>query len=283
VYAKGTYGGYASVADFAALTGSRPGIVAYFSDFSTNFLWGFAGRARASGAIPMVQLEPRGVRLSGIAAGRYDRFLEGYARSVAGFRFPVIISFAHEMNGNWYPWGYGTDKPSVFVAAWRHVVRVFRAAGASNVIWVWDVNAYTVPGTTIAAWWPGASYVTWTGVTGYYFTPHETFAGVFLAALRQLRGFGKPILIAETGVGPSGYRAAQITGLMTGARSSGLAGVVYFDTAQHDPPYHLDWDIDRDPAALRAFGNGAGPARVLQCRTYRTGSGPCRSGILEAC
>jgi beta-mannanase len=40
----------------------------------------------------------------------------------------------------WYCWGYGHASLVMFVAAWRHVVRVLRAAGAAHVTWLWTVN-----------------------------------------------------------------------------------------------------------------------------------------------
>ena len=49
--------------------------------------------------------------------------------------------FGHEMNGNWYSWGYQHAlTAAVFVAAWRHIVTVFRPQGAGNVTWLWTVN-----------------------------------------------------------------------------------------------------------------------------------------------
>jgi mannan endo-1,4-beta-mannosidase len=48
-----------------------------------------------------------------------------------------IIGFAPEMNGNWYKWGDQNTSPATWVAAWRHVVDVFRANGADNVSWLW--------------------------------------------------------------------------------------------------------------------------------------------------
>ncbi len=56
------------------------------------------------------------------------------------YRHPVILSFGHEMNGYWYSWGYRHTSPAMFVAAWRHIVTLFRAAGARNVTWLWTVN-----------------------------------------------------------------------------------------------------------------------------------------------
>jgi hypothetical protein len=71
------------------------------------------------------------------APGAADSYLRSYAAAVAAFGFPVILSFGHEMNGNWYSWGDGHTAPATFVAAWRHIVQVFRAEKAANVTWLW--------------------------------------------------------------------------------------------------------------------------------------------------
>ena len=60
-----------------------------------------------------------------------------FARSLAGFHGTVDLRYAHEMNGTWYPWSHD---PIGYRRAWRHVVRVFRAAGAANVRFVWSPN-----------------------------------------------------------------------------------------------------------------------------------------------
>ena len=93
--------------------------------------------------------------LASIAAGKYDGFLSKYASEVRTYRHPVILSFGHEMNGNWYSWGYRHTSPAVFVAAWRHIVTIFRAIGASNVTWLWTVNIMDTQHGRIPAPAPG--------------------------------------------------------------------------------------------------------------------------------
>src|SRR6266567_3944475 len=73
-------------------------------------------------------------------AGPQAAYLWSYARAVRSFGGPVLIGFAHEMNGFWYRWGYKHTPPRVFRSAWRHVVTVFRRAGAWNVRWLWVIN-----------------------------------------------------------------------------------------------------------------------------------------------
>ena len=116
-----------------------------------------------------------------------------------------MIGFGHEMNGTWYSWGYGNTSPATFIAAWRHIVTVFRGEGADNVTWLWTVNAEERPGSRpIQAWWPGASYVTWVGIDGYYVPRWDTFARVFGPTISQVHAItSKPILLSETAVSPA--------------------------------------------------------------------------------
>ena len=61
-------------------------------------------------------------------------------RASATFGHAVVIGFGHEMNASWYSWGYGHVPPATFIAAWRHIVTLFRSEGADNVTWLWTVN-----------------------------------------------------------------------------------------------------------------------------------------------
>ncbi len=116
--------------------------------------------------------------LASIAAGGSDAYLRSYADAVVAFGHPVILSFGHEMNGTWYSWGDGHTSPATFVAAWQHIVRVFRAAGAANATWLWTVNSIGGEGaaSSLSQWWPGAAWVSWTGIHGYYYQATDTFA-----------------------------------------------------------------------------------------------------------
>ena len=124
-----------------------------------------------------------------IAAGKYDGYLSSYAESVHAYRHPVIVSFGHEMNGIVVHLGLQAPSPKVFVAAWRHIVTLFRNLGASNVTWLWTVNIIddTQQGNipSPAPWWPGSSYVTWVGIDGYYLKANWQFAPLFGPTIAQ--------------------------------------------------------------------------------------------------
>jgi mannan endo-1,4-beta-mannosidase len=257
VYEPGSPGAYQLVAGFAKATGRQPDIVGYFSGWSQPFARSFAERARGHGAVTIVQIDPTHANVSQIAAGVYDGYLRSYADSVRDFGHPVIIGFGHEMNASWYPWGYGRVPPATFVAAWRHVVTLFRGQGASNVTWLWTLQGDT-PGTgPVRSWWPGANYVTWVGIDGYYYRRSDTFARLFGRTIAQVREFtAKPVLLSETAVGPRAGQAGKIRDLFTGMRQYATLGLVWFDIPQHQGIYHQDWRIEDSPAAETAFRQG---------------------------
>jgi len=231
----------------------------YYSCWFVPFPTGFARTAASNGVVPLVQMDPDNISVSAIASGRYDAYLSSFAESVRSYHDPVIISFGHEMNGSWYSWGYLHTPPAVFVAAWRHIVKLFRALGAENVTWMWTVNIVNdtqrgkIPRP--AAWWPGASYVNWIGIDGYYLKPNWQFAPLFgptIGAVRQLTT--DPILIAETGAVPGAGQPAKIANLFSGVRSYGLLGFVWFDAVNSK---NQDFRIN-GPADTAAYGKGAG-------------------------
>jgi Glycosyl hydrolase family 26 len=254
VFEPGTPGSWTPVAQFTSATGVKPRIVVYYSPWDDQFSTSFAQAAWDHGAYVLDQMQPNGVTLASIAAGHSDSYLRTYAAAVVAFGHPVILSFGHEMNGNWYSWGDGQTAPATFVAAWRHVVRVFRAAGAANVTWLWDVNSIAGTASSLSQWWPGATWVDWTGIDGYYFRPTDTFGSVFGSTIAVIRTFSSaPLLIAETAVGTTASRESQIDALFAGVRAENLAGVVWFDEAQHAGLYHQDWRLENDRSALAAF------------------------------
>ena len=261
VYAAGVPGSLAGVNAFARQTQTRPNLVVCFSGWREPFQAGFAAAAAGSGAVPVIQIEPARVRLAAIATGRYDGYLSSYATAVRDYRHPVILSFGHEMNGFWYSWGYGHTPARVFVAAWRHVVSLFRTVGADNATWLWTVNVMhdaahgRIPDPS--PWWPGPSYVNWVGIDGYYFSAPSTFASLFgptIAAVHQLAG-RDPVLIAETAAASASQQvqATQIGDLFQGVRAFGLLGLVWFDARGS-----RDWRLRGSPG-IAAFHRAAGP------------------------
>jgi hypothetical protein len=258
VFEPSAPGSWSQISEFTGATRVKPRIVVYYSSWNEPFSTSFAQAALDHDAYVLVQLQPNGVTLASIAAGGSDAYLRSFADAVVAFGHPVILSFGHEMNGTWYSWGYGHASPATFVAAWRHLVRVFRAAGAANVTWLWAVNSITGAASALSLWWPGAAWVDWTGIDGYYFQATDTFSSVFGSTIADIRAFSSaPMLIAETAVGTTSDRESQISALFAGVGAEGLAGIVWFDQAQHGNLYHQDWRLENDRSALAAFAADA--------------------------
>jgi mannan endo-1,4-beta-mannosidase len=257
VFEQGVLPSYRPVTEFARAAGKQPNLVGYYSGWSEPFHRSFAERAHAHGAIPFVQIDPTDAFVSKIATGQYDLYLHTFADSVRDFGHAVVIGFGHEMNAPRYPWGYGHVRPSVFIAAWRHIVRVFHGQGADNVTWLWTVNQ-DAPGTgPLHDWWPGDRYVTWVGIDGYYFQPSDTFNTVFGRTISDVRLItSKPILLSETAVAPTPRQFAKITNLFYGMSRYKTLGLVWFDIAQADGILHQNWRIEGNLSASSAFRLG---------------------------
>jgi len=264
VYIRGEPRSIRPLYRFEALTGTRLQEVVYYSGWQEQFKTAFASAVYRMGAVTMVQIEPR-VSLRSIVNGSQDGYLVSYAAAVREFRRPVILCFGHEMNGDWYPWGFRHVAPAAFVAAWRHVVAIFRQQGADNATWLWAVNVSAGAHGHVsspALWWPGNDVVTWVGLDGYFYKRDESFQSLFGATIATVRKLtNKPMLISETGADSQADQAAKISGLFAGVRADGLLGLIWFDATGN-----RNWAIDASPAALTAFGASA--------RRYANDGGP---------
>lgn len=110
-----------------------------------------------------------------IANGTHDSYIHQFAESVAKSGIETVyIRYAHEVNGNWYPWSHDNVQ---FITAWQHIVSIFRSVGASNAKFVYSTNPnlyQTDEKWTSGFWqyWPGDSYVDYVGSTMINFGSH---------------------------------------------------------------------------------------------------------------
>lgn len=253
----------ANVASFRQSTGAHLRIVEFYDPFPGVFQRGEAEEATALHALPLIQLNPRHISMAELAAGAYDSDIRAYAQQVRAFGCKVALSFGHEMNGWWYPWGLPDTTPRVFKAAWRHLHTVFVEEHVHNVIWSWDpTHQYSKSKAGKRAypagmWFPGSKYVDWIGIDGYL-GAGQTFNDVFGFQLRNLRRLtSKPIYLAETGVGDGPAAAHQVANLFTGIVRWHLAGLVWFDLNRKN-----SWSVEGQPAKDRAFRRAL--ARIRQ-------------------
>jgi hypothetical protein len=246
----------APVQQFAQSIGKQPNLLEFYVGWGGQFDAQGVRNARAAGALPLMVWEPFAPSVKAIADGATDGYARSFATAVRTLNLPVAISFGHEMNGHWYPWGTRETDPGDFVRAWRRVHDLFLDVGATNVIWVWSPNVVNpVPRVALQPLYPGDAYVDWIGVVGYYTdsgaSSFPTLFGPTTAALRRFTR--KPILIAETAAQPGPRKSRDVADLFSGvAASPDVVGFVWFDIVKR-----ADWRVASDPAALAAFRRAA--------------------------
>jgi hypothetical protein len=152
------------------------------------------------------------VSYKSIADGDWDKsVILPEARHLKAFHQKVFVDFNHEFDAQSQQ-GKGDAKQ--YVAAYRHIHRVFAHAGVKNVIWAWVSTGYLGNLWDIKPSWPGSKYVDWVGYDPYNFasctghpwrSPYKTFEP-FYHWLRTQPGMKhKPILLGEYASAP-GHR-----------------------------------------------------------------------------
>ncbi|HUM09441.1 MAG TPA: glycosyl hydrolase [Myxococcaceae bacterium] len=141
---------------------------------------------RARGAVPFIRLHLRSQQrqlvtdplytLDNIIAGQFDADLRAWADGAKAFGAPLVVQYGTEVNGDWNPWSApyngGLDAgPEKFRKAYRHIVEVMRAAGATNITWALHINGENWPGddprNNAGAYYPGDDVVDWIGFSLY--------------------------------------------------------------------------------------------------------------------
>jgi hypothetical protein len=211
-----------SLAEAGAAIGHAPAVSVAFTDLPPSaaderVLTRAVQQVRASGGLLLLTAEPYGglgAVTDDVAADLATR-LDGYNRRGV----PVVVRFAEEMNGHWYPWG---QQPAAYVTAFRRIAAAVHAgAPGSATMWapaygggypfapavaadtaLLDTAADTAlldtdgDGTVTAQddpygpYWPGEDAVDWAGLSLFHWGDTHPWAenevpepGKFLAQL----------------------------------------------------------------------------------------------------
>jgi mannan endo-1,4-beta-mannosidase len=245
-------------ARYARMTGRRPAILLYFRSWRVKHAFDelTLDRIANAGAVPMLTWEPRRTSLAEIGAGRFDRYIRAQARDARHFRRPVLIRFAHEMNGDWYSWGAHLNSPAVFIRAWRRIVEIFRDERARNARFVWSPNADSEGLARIRRYYPGDDWVDWVGLSGFSWGGPWDWEGasdIFRSSYRLVtRMTGKPVMIAETAASEIGGDKAKWidwTFRVDLPRMPRVRAVIWFNGHED----WANWHVNSSRASLRAF------------------------------
>jgi mannan endo-1,4-beta-mannosidase len=255
----------ASVQAFARSAGRKPDLIGDYVAWGSQFDRTAALNAWEYGAIYYMAWEPFSTSVGAIASGASNGYITSFAQQVKAAAVPVAISFGHEMNGNWYPWGTTETTPADFVAAWRLIHAIFATVGAANVIWVWNPNVISADDVPLRPYYPGDSYVDWIGVTGYFpMTGAQTFSELFGPTMAEIRQFTrKPFIIAETSVqsGPAEVQCAK--NLVKGVREQAdVLGFIWFEFNKDG----VDWQLADRPVIRSVIARGLAHLKIINVR-----------------
>jgi hypothetical protein len=226
---------------------------------------------RARGVRPVIFWQPTGddrlahptkYSYQSIVDGEWDAYLTSWAQDAKAWGGRVIVRWAHEMNGWWFPWAIGKigNTPENYRAAWRHVVTTVRGI-APNVRFMWaPMRPCGTRCVDYSALYPGDAYVNVLGFSAYNWSgdPDTTMLRLYRRAINALSAVSsRKIIAAETGIkgpGPGrdrwlreGYQAIY-------QAFPRLRGVIYFDIDMSflDEP---EWRLMRSDNSLDTYSD----------------------------
>jgi mannan endo-1,4-beta-mannosidase len=243
----------ADINDFKRDYGKKPYFVMIFIDWNKYPDLGVIKDILDEGCCPVITWEPwnavekTGIDIERLLTGGYDRYIEEMAKLLKSFRKEILLRFAHEMNGNWYPWSGSSVGPEKYAQMYRYVKDVFDRYGAQNVKWVFSVNWEDVPPIRANAflnYYPGDEYVDYVGIDGYNWGDTQswsrwmTFSDLFSGPYDKITAvLGKPVLITEFSSAPTGGDKARWIreGMLDIKKKPNIKGFIVFNVSKEAP------------------------------------------------
>jgi hypothetical protein len=130
------------------------------------------------------------------AEGAYDdrwrEALGNLAELRGGVQAPTYVRFAHESNGDWYPWRVDADSAEDFVVSWRRF-RSIQLDEYPDAQLVFNVNSESVgSGVDWRATFPGSEHVDVFSVDYYNQHPWVNTRADWEAAIEEVDEYGAP-------------------------------------------------------------------------------------------
>ena len=268
-----------NVQAFQDLQGTHLDLISYFALFDIND-WNataqYANVAKNNGSTLVVTWMANGYNAQELVNGKADNYIREYAKGVKGFGDEIWLRPLHEANGDWYDWGVGKsgagNTDANVAEAFRHIVKIFKEEGVTNVKWVWTTNASNQgSGTTLTGNYPGDDYVDYISIDGYNWgtcqswSSWQTFSQVFKKAYNALANIDKPLFIAEISSSERGGNKAEwITDMFEHFATdfSRVFAVMWF--SQSKEANEGDWALNTSQAAVDAWKAGIAKMKAMQ-------------------
>lgn len=248
MYLPGAPADITKVDQFTATYQYVPKIISWYLAWGQPLNLQALRQLRVRNILPLITLEPWDPRrpkedvypLDNISRGKYDTYLAQLASTIRTYGHPVLIRFAHEMNGDWYPW---SGQPQAWVNALAQLHLVFH--NVENVFWIWCPNVSYPGSRPLVEYYPGDRYIDWVGLDGYNWgNPWVWPSELFGPSIQEIRDFTtKPLLICETACAEHPDKDRWINALRN-LRTP----LIWFDEAKE-----RDWRINSSEDAQAAF------------------------------
>ncbi|MHB8458162.1 MAG: glycoside hydrolase family 26 protein [Acidimicrobiales bacterium] len=195
-----------------------------------------------------------GTNTRSIIAGRYDALIRTRARALKALRAPLLLEWRWEMNRpNLHQ---QVHSPADYIAAWRHIHRLFDQMGARNVGWVWCPAGSGSSVGPAEAYYPGNRFVDWLCVDVYPGFSYDSLPAMLRPFLIWAKDHPKPVMVGEFGVpaGAQGEQGTWLSQLLTAARRMpSVKAYVYFDAV--GPRRGSPTDVVLSRFSLRVLSN----------------------------
>jgi len=256
----------ADIDRFQASYGKKPGLILTFLDWGKYPDEGMVRAVSGRGVSLMVTWEPwvastqAGIDYDAFLAGKDDAYIRAFALKMKALGQPVFLRFAHEMNGDWYPWSCVRISPEKYQKLWFHARRIFDQVEAGNVRWVFSLNSENVPlGNDAAFCYPGDRYVDYIGLDGYNWGTTRTgsrwqsFNDIFFRSYKNVLHYKKPVILSEfSSTSSGGDKALWIEkALCDIRRMSAVKGFILFNVDKE-----TDWRFSSDTESGRRLKRG---------------------------
>lgn len=252
----GVWQGMEPILEMEMNLGRRLDVVHWFTNWENPYLPELVAMASQGGRKPLISWQSNNQSTTDIAAGLHDEYIRDWARGAASAPGPVYVRPFPEMNGSWSSWN---GDPATLVAAWRHVVTIFREEGASNVRWVFSPNVTDSPRTpenAMELYYPGDDYVDVLALDGYNWgntlpaVGWRSFEEVFRGGYERITALGdQPIWLAELASSDEGGdKGDWVRDMFATTGFDRIEALVWFNENKE-----ADWRIDSDVNSLRAF------------------------------
>jgi hypothetical protein len=199
--------------------------------------------------------------------------IAGWARTIKARGGSVMVAYSHEPEAHdRHTLGSAAD----YVAAWRRVKAIFDQEGASNVVWAWQMTAYsfkTKPSSDqhAAKWYPGDDVVDIVAADGYNWGSCGGHSGVTSSmasftdpVIAFAKAHGKRVVLAEFGSIAGPGRAAWLKDAHKYliANRDMIVAAFYFNLHRAGEPCNWTLTTAAEYTALRAMAQDTVNFRV---------------------